>query len=144
MHEITIIYFKYNIFLFSKFSKKTSWIYKCGKSKLQDRLKSLKKLFQLFQIGIPEKLYSGRIVSTLGLWTSGRLDSGHLDSAHLDSGLFDAWTLYNWTLGLCMLRCLHSGRLGSGRLEASTLNAWTLGIWTLGLHVRISRITFIR
>ena len=37
-----------------------------------------KKLFKIYSKnkGIPEKLDSGRMVWTLGLWTPGRLDSG--------------------------------------------------------------------
>ena len=38
--------------------------------------------------GIPEKLDSGRMVLTLGLWTLGCLNSGRLHSGHLDT-----WTL---------------------------------------------------
>ena len=52
-----------------------------------------------------------RMVSTLGLWTSGGLDSGRQEAWHLDT----------WT----------SGCLDSGRLEGWTLDAWILDDWTL-------------
>ena len=104
--------------------------------------------------GIQEKLGSGRMVWTLGLWKPRRLESGHLDSGrlgawnlgdwtlgfwrlglwtpgHLDSGwmtwILDAWTLYAWMLGLWMSWRLGSWRLYSERLYSGQLDAWTIG-----------------
>ena len=76
--------------------------------------------------GIPEKLGSGRMVWTLRLWISGRLDSGHSDSGRLDT-----WTLDDWTLGLWTAGRLDCGPLGYGQLDAS-LGLCTLGLWTTG------------
>ena len=48
--------------------------------------------------GILEKLDSGCMVSTLGLWMPGCLDSGHLDAWNLD-----AWTLDSWTQKILLI-----------------------------------------
>ena len=48
---------------------------------------------------IPEKLDSGRMVCTLGLWTPGRLDSRRLNSRRLDVKTLDGWTIGLWTPG---------------------------------------------
>lgn len=54
-------------------------------------------------IGIQEKLDSGRMVWTFGLWTPGGSDSGCLDSEWLYAWILDAWTMDNVTLGLWTL-----------------------------------------
>ena len=76
---------------------------------------------------MPEKLDSGRMVWTLGLWTLRRWTTGHLDSERMVP-----WTLGNWTLGPWTLGLRTTVRLDSGLLDAWTLDEWTLGFWNLG------------
>ena len=76
---------------------------------------------------MPEKLDSGRMVWTLGLWTLRRWTTGHLDSERMVP-----WTLGNWTLGPWTLGLRTTVPLDSGLLDAWTLDDWTLGFWNLG------------
>ena len=59
---------------------------------------------------MPEELDSRRMVWTLGLWTTGRLDS------------VDARALYDWMFGLWALQPWTPGHLESGRLDTWILD----------------------
>ena len=48
-------------------------------------------------MGMPKNLESARIVYTLGLWATGRLESGSSDSGRLILEKLDAWTQATWT-----------------------------------------------